>query len=84
MSGYPGSGYPTQVCIILYYDYVLIPLEDCNIFKCFFCYQGGGYPGSAPPRPAGGYPGSAPPQGGYPGKNANVNFWKSHCKFLSM
>merc|ERR1712172_173012 len=61
MSGYPGSGYPTQGGG---YPGTAPPRPTGG-------YPGsappqGGYPGSAP-RPAGGYPGSAPPQGGYPG-----------------
>merc|ERR1712051_859474 len=59
MSGYPGSGYPTQGGG---YPGSAPPRPA------------GGYPGSAPPQggypgvaPSGGYPGSAPPPGGYPG-----------------
>ena len=61
MSGYPGSGYPTQG----------------GGYPGSAPPASGGYPGSAPPasggypgqapRPTGGYPGSAPPSGGYPG-----------------
>merc|ERR1711971_1311362 len=59
MSGYPGSGYPTQGGG---YPGSAPPRPA------------GGYPGSAPPQggypgaaPSGGYPGSAPPTGSYPG-----------------
>merc|ERR1712051_1004805 len=61
MSGYPGSGYPTQGG-----GYPgSAPPRPAGGYPGSAPPQGG-YPGSAP-RPAGGYPGSAPPQGGYPG-----------------
>merc|ERR1712051_599040 len=64
MSGYPGSGYPTQGG-----GYPgSAPPRPAGGYPGSAPPQGG-YPGSAP-RPAGGYPGSAPPQGGYPGYGA--------------
>merc|ERR1712083_1072951 len=73
MSGYPGSGYPTQGGG---YPGSAPPASGGypgQAPRPTGGYPGsappsGGYSGSAPPRPAGGYPGSAPPSSGYPGQ----------------